>query len=107
MTKKQADLNGDGKEEDALIAIDNQAFNTKVAYTNVNEPSAPTDVTLQTSGNEVMRAEWNESDNVDGYSVRIYEEKEKNRLFHNGGCASMQSDWEQCGCFDGSRSGIQ
>ena len=22
----------------------------------------------------------------------IYEEKEKNRLFHNGGCASMQSD---------------
>lgn len=76
MTKKQADLNGDGKEEDALIAIDNQAFNTKVAYTNVNEPSAPTDVTLQTSGNEVMRAEWNASDNVDGYGVRIYEEKD-------------------------------
>lgn len=76
MTKKQADLNGDGKEEDALIAIDNQAFNTKVAYTNVNEPSAPIDVTLQTSGNEVMRAEWNASDNVDGYSVRIYEEKD-------------------------------
>ena len=76
MTKKQADLNGDGKEEDALIAIDNQAFNTKVAYTNVNEPSAPTEVTLQTSGNEVMRAEWNASDNVDGYSVRIYEEKD-------------------------------
>lgn len=76
MTKKQADLNGDGNEEDALIAIDNQAFNTKVAYTNVNEPSAPTDVTLQTSGNEVMRAEWNASDNVDGYSVRIYEGKD-------------------------------
>lgn len=76
MTKKQADLNGDGKEEDALISIDNQAFNTKVAYTNVNEPSAPIDVTLQTSGNEVMRAEWNASDNVDGYSVRIYEEKD-------------------------------
>ena len=76
MTKKQADLNGDGKEEDALIAIDNQAFNTKVAYTNVNEPSAPIDVTLQTSGNEVMRAEWNASDNVDGYGVRIYEEKD-------------------------------
>lgn len=76
MTKKQADLNGDGKEEDALIAIDNQAFNTKVAYTNVNEPSAPTDVTLQTSGNEVMRAEWDASDNVDGYNVRIYEEKD-------------------------------
>ena len=64
------------EEEDALTAIDNQAFNTKVAYTNVNEPSAPTDVTLQTSGNEVMRAEWNASDNVDGYSVRIYEEKD-------------------------------
>ncbi len=60
MTKKQANINGDGKEE-AHIAIDNQAFNTKVAYTNVNEPSAPTDVTLQTSGNEVMRAEWNAS----------------------------------------------
>lgn len=76
MTKKQADLNGDGKEEDALIAIDNQAFNTKVAYTNVNEPSAPIDVTLQTSGNEVMRAEWNASENVDGYNVKIYEEKD-------------------------------
>ena len=76
MTKKQADLNGDGKDEDALIAIDNQAFNTKVAYTNINEPSAPTGVILQASGNEVMRAEWNSSDDADGYNVRIYEEKD-------------------------------
>lgn len=76
MTKKQADINDDGKDEDALIAIDNQAFNTKVAYTNINEPSAPTGVTLQASGNEVMRAEWNASDGVDGYNVRIYEEKD-------------------------------
>lgn len=75
MTKKQADMNGDGEDEEALIAIDNQAFNEKITYTNVNEPSAPTDVTLQSSGNEVMRAQWNASDSADGYSVKIYEEQ--------------------------------
>ena len=75
MTKKQADINGDGKVEEALIAIDNQAFNEKVSYTNINEPSAPTDVTLQTLGNEVMRAQWNAAANADGYAVRIYEEQ--------------------------------
>ena len=75
MTEKEADINGDGKLEKALIAIDNQVFGTKVAYTNIHEPSAPSDVTLQTSGNEVMRAQWNAADSADGYAVRIYEEQ--------------------------------
>ncbi len=76
MTKKQADINGDGEEEEALIAIDNLAFSGTVSYTNINEPSAPTEVTLQASGNEVMRAEWSAADDADGYAVRIYEEKD-------------------------------
>ena len=76
MTKRKADINGDGKDEEVLIAIDNQAFNTKVSYTNINEPSAPAAVTLQASGNEVMRAEWTASDDADGYAVRIYEEQD-------------------------------
>ena len=76
MTKKPADINDDGEEEEALIAIDNQAFNSKVSYTNTYEPSAPASVTLQASGNEVMHAQWDAADGADGYAVRIYEEKD-------------------------------
>ena len=76
MTEKQADMNGDGIEEEAFIAIDNQAFDSKVSYTNINEPSAPASVTLQASGNEVMRAQWDKVDGADGYAVKIYEEKD-------------------------------
>ena len=75
MTKKPADMNGDGEEEEALIAIDNQAFDSKVLYTNIYEPSAPASVTLQASGNEVMHAQWDAADGADGYAVRIYEEE--------------------------------
>ena len=76
MTKKQADINGDGEDEETLIAIDNQAFDNKVSYINIHEPSAPTEVTLQASGNEVMHAQWDAADGADGYAVRIYEEKD-------------------------------
>ena len=76
MTEKQADVNGDGIEEEAFIAIDNQAFSTKVSYTNINEPSAPTNVSLEASGNEVMHAQWKAADKADGYAVRIYEKKD-------------------------------
>ena len=76
MTKKLADMNGDGEEEEALIAIDNQAFGSKVSYANIYEPSAPANVTLQASGNEVMHAQWDAADDADGYAVRIYEEKD-------------------------------
>lgn len=76
MTEKQADMNGDGIEEEAFIAIDNQAFDSKVSYTNINEPSAPASVTLQASGNEVMHAQWDKVDRADGYAVKIYEKKD-------------------------------
>lgn len=75
MTKKSADINDDGIDEETFIAIDNQAFGEKVSYINVNEPSAPTDVTLQPMGNEVMRAQWKAADDVDGYTVKVYEEQ--------------------------------
>lgn len=76
MTKKLADINGDGEEEEALIAIDNQSFGSKVSYTNIYEPPAPASVTLQASGNEIMHAQWDAADGADGYAVRIYEEKD-------------------------------
>lgn len=78
MTEKEADINGDGELEKALIAIDNQVFNAKVAYTNIHEPSAPTDVTLALAGNEVMTANWNKVDDADGYAVTIYQKDGNN-----------------------------
>ena len=45
-------------------------------YTNSNQPAAPANVTLTFVGNEVMRAEWEEVSNVDGYRVTVYQKKD-------------------------------
>ncbi len=76
MTEKQADINDDGKTENALIAIGNQSFADKVSYTNVNEPAAPGNVSLKATGNEVMHAKWDKVDDADGYAVSIYQEED-------------------------------
>ena len=57
------------------MAIDSQTLGT-VSYTNSNEPAAPVWAKLDFVGNEVMRAEWEEVPNVDGYRVTIYQEKD-------------------------------
>ena len=78
MTEKTttvADENGESENVTALMAIDSQTLGT-VSYINSNEPAAPTNVTLTFVGNEVMRAEWEEVSNVDGYRVTIYQEKD-------------------------------
>ncbi len=75
MTEKEADLDGDGEKEKALAAIDSNQFNNKISYTNTYQPNAPTDVTLTFTGNEVMRAAWQQVDNADGYRVKIYQEQ--------------------------------
>ena len=78
MTEKTTtvtDENGKSENVTALMAIDSQALGT-VSYTNSNEPAAPVWAKLDFVGNEVMRAEWEEVPNVDGYRVTIYQEKD-------------------------------
>lgn len=78
MTEKTttvADENGESENVTALMAIDSWQSKDKVHYTNSNQPAAPANVTLTFVGNEVMRAEWEEVSNVDGYRVTIYQAK--------------------------------
>ena len=75
MTEKTttvADENGESENVTALMAIDSQTLGT-VSYINSNEPAAPTNVTLTFVGNEVMYAEWQPVDGVDGYRVTVYQ----------------------------------
>lgn len=77
MTEKTttvADENGESENVTALMAIDSQALGT-VSYTNSNEPAAPVWAKLDFVGNEVMRAEWDKVDGVDGYRVTVYQQE--------------------------------
>lgn len=79
MTEKTttvADENGKSENVTALMAIDSQQFDDPITYTNNNEPNAPADVSLEFVGNEVMKAEWDKVDGVDGYRVTVYQEKD-------------------------------
>lgn len=75
MTEKETDLDGDGEMEKALAAIDSNQFNSKISYTNTKQPESPAHVNLEAAGNEVMRAEWQQVDNADGYRVTIYQQQ--------------------------------
>ena len=69
----------------ALMAIDSWQFDTDtVHYTNSNQPAAPANVTLTFVGNEVMKAEWEEVDDVDGYRVTVYQKKDGNEWEDTG-----------------------
>ena len=81
MTEKTTtvnDENGDPKEVKLLAAIDSQQFTETISYTNTDDkyPNAPGSVTLTFVGNEVMRAEWEEVADVNGYRVTVYQEKD-------------------------------
>lgn len=78
MTEKSVEVteNGASKTVNALAAIDSWQSDTTVDYTNSNQPDAPQNVTLTFVGNEVMYAEWQPVDGVDGYRVTIYQEKD-------------------------------
>lgn len=75
MTEKETDLDGDGVMEKALAAIDSNQFNSKISYTNTKQPESPAHVNLEAAGNEVMRAEWQQVENADGYRVTIYQQQ--------------------------------
>lgn len=81
MTEKTTtvnDENGEPKEVKLLAAIDSQQFTETISYTNTDDkyPNAPGSVSLEFVGNEVMRAEWEEVPNVDGYRVTVYQKKD-------------------------------
>lgn len=79
MTEKTTtvtDENGKSENVTALMAIDSQQFDDPITYTNNNEPNAPADVSLEFVGNEVMKAEWDKVDGVDGYRVTVYQEED-------------------------------
>lgn len=76
MTEKTttvADENGKSENVTALMAIDSQQFGQTITYTNTNEPAAPAWAKLEFVGNEVMKAEWDKVDGVDGYRVTVYQ----------------------------------
>ena len=76
MTEKSTtftDEHGEAKTVTGLVAIDNQQFTDLVSYTNTQQPNAPTGVTLELAGNEVMTAMWSEVQGADGYAVTIYQ----------------------------------
>ncbi len=73
MTEKTFNME-DGTTKTALVGIDSQQFADKVDYTNSAQPKAPTSVTLEATGNEVMRAEWTAVNNAGGYRVTIYQQ---------------------------------
>ena len=77
MTEKSVESTNESGETETLtglVAIDNNQFVDKVSYTNTNQPSAPTNVMLEATGNEVMHAAWGEVDGADGYRVTIYQQ---------------------------------
>lgn len=80
MTEKTTEVSeedGSTKNVTVLAAIDSQQFATPVGYTNNNpyQPSKPASATLTFTGNEVMRAEWQPVENVNGYRVTIYQKQ--------------------------------
>ena len=80
MTEKTTTVSaedGTTKDMTVLAAIDSQQFATPVSYTNNNpyQPSKPASATLTFTGNEVMRAEWQPVENVNGYRVTIYQKQ--------------------------------
>ena len=83
MTEKDFTLEG-GTRKNALVAIDSWQSKDKVHYTNTNEPTAPAWAKLEFVGNEVMKAEWDKVDGVDGYRVTVYQLDSKGKWQNTG-----------------------
>ena len=63
--------------ETAEIPVSNFQSDTQITYTNT-AVAAPTNVTLVSSGNEVMKGTWKGAAGVDGYKVTIYQKDGNN-----------------------------
>lgn len=73
--KVTGDFNGDGKtteDEYSWVTVDTKTSRGTVKYTNTSKPAAPTNVTIETTGNETLTAEWNGVADAGGYRVTLY-----------------------------------
>lgn len=73
--KVVGDFNGDGKtteDEYSWVTVDTKTSADKVTYTNTSKPDAPTNVTIDATGNETLTAAWDGVAKADGYRVTLY-----------------------------------
>lgn len=73
--KVTGDFNGDGKtteDEYSWVTVDTKTSSGTVKYTNTSKPTAPTNVTIEATGNETLTAEWNGVADAGGYRVTLY-----------------------------------
>jgi|GEM_PF-1182916 len=73
--KVTGDFNGDGKtteDEYSWVTVDTKTSTDKVTYTNNSKPTAPTNVTIEATGNETLTAKWDGVEKADGYRVTLY-----------------------------------
>lgn len=69
---EKVDFKANGKEESAWVTVDTKPSAGKVIYTNTSKPDAPTNVTIEATGNETLTAEWVGVEKADGYRVTLY-----------------------------------
>lgn len=75
------DIDGDGKiseDEFVYLPLDTYEYEDPVYYTNTEQPGEPVDVSIESIGNEVMRARWKAPavGDVDGYIISLYQEED-------------------------------
>lgn len=73
--KVVGDFNGNGKtteDEYSWVTVDTKTSANKVTYTNDSKPVAPSNVTIDATGNETLTAAWDGVAKADGYRVTLY-----------------------------------
>lgn len=73
--KVVGDFDGNGKtteDEYSWVTVDTQTSANKVTYTNDSKPVAPSNVTIDATGNETLTAKWDSVEKADGYRVTLY-----------------------------------
>ena len=73
--KVVGDFNGDGEtteDEYSWVTVDTKTSAGTVKYTNNSKPAAPTNVTIEATGNETLTAKWDGVEKADGYRVTLY-----------------------------------
>lgn len=73
--KVVGDFDGNGKtteDEYSWVTVDTQTSANKVTYTNDSKPAAPSNVTIDATGNETLTAAWDGVAKAGGYRVTLY-----------------------------------
>ena len=70
--KVEGVVNANGEQEYAWVTVDTKPSAGKVKYENTSKPDAPTNVTIDATGNETLTAAWDGVTGADGYRVTLY-----------------------------------